>query len=120
MATLASLQNLKDKNILVLGGSGYLGSAACEVFAELGANLIIASRSKKNCDEVINRISKGDNQFHSSIGCDISNKESIQKLAIYANEETYIEKGFGKWISNSKAIFLIDSLIIFISDPTAH
>ena len=48
MATLASLQNLKDKNILVLGGSGYLGSAACEVFAELGANLIIASRSKKN------------------------------------------------------------------------
>ena len=37
----------------------------------------------------------------------VENKESIQKLAIYANEETYIEKGFGKWISNSKAIFLI-------------
>jgi gluconate 5-dehydrogenase len=87
MATLASLQNLKNKNILVLGGSGYLGTAACEVFAELGANIIVASRSKKNCEEVINRISKGENQFHSSIDCDISKKESIQNLSKFIKDK---------------------------------
>ena len=38
----------------------------------------------------------------------VENKENIQKLAIYANEEIYIKKGFGKWISNSKAISLQD------------
>ena len=37
----------------------------------------------------------------------VENKESIKKLAIYANEESYLKKGYGKWLSNSKAIFLI-------------
>ena len=37
----------------------------------------------------------------------VENKENIKKLAIYANEENYLKKGYGKWLSNSKAIFLI-------------
>jgi len=37
----------------------------------------------------------------------VENKENIKKLAIYANEESYLKKGYGKWLSNSKAIFLI-------------
>ena len=37
----------------------------------------------------------------------VENKETIKKLAIYANEETYLKKGYGKWLSNSKAIFII-------------
>ena len=37
----------------------------------------------------------------------VENKESIKKLAIYANEESYLKKGYGRWLSNSKAIFLI-------------
>ena len=80
MATLASLQNLKSKNILVLGGSGYLGSAACEVFAELGANVIVSSRSKKNCEKVSNILSNKKDQIHSAIDCDITKKDSVQNL----------------------------------------
>ena len=37
----------------------------------------------------------------------VENKKNIKKLAIYANEESYLEKGYGKWLSNSKAIFLV-------------
>ena len=37
----------------------------------------------------------------------VEDKKNIQKLAIFANEKNYLDKGFSKWISNSKAIFLI-------------
>ena len=37
----------------------------------------------------------------------VEKKKNIKKLAIYANEESYLKKGYGKWLSNSKAIFLI-------------
>ncbi len=37
----------------------------------------------------------------------VENKKNIKKLAIYANEESYLKKGYGKWLSNSKAIFVI-------------
>ena len=37
----------------------------------------------------------------------ISNKENINKLAKLANEESYVQKGFNKWISNSLSIYLI-------------
>ena len=37
----------------------------------------------------------------------VENKQNIKKLASYANEESYLKKGYGKWLSNSKAIFLI-------------
>ena len=37
----------------------------------------------------------------------ISKKENIYKLAKLANEESYVQKGFNKWISNSVSIYLI-------------
>ena len=37
----------------------------------------------------------------------VSKKENINKLAKLANEESYVQKGFNKWISNSLSIYLI-------------
>ena len=37
----------------------------------------------------------------------ISKKVNINKLAKLANEESYVQKGFNKWISNSLSIYLI-------------
>ncbi len=37
----------------------------------------------------------------------ISKKENINKLAKLANEESYVQKGFNKWISNSLSLYLI-------------
>ena len=48
--SLKELLSLKGKTALVTGGAGYLGTAICETFAELGANLVIASRDRAKCE----------------------------------------------------------------------
>jgi gluconate 5-dehydrogenase len=47
--TLQQLLSLKGKTAIVTGGAGYLGTAISETLAELGANLVIASRNKEKC-----------------------------------------------------------------------
>src|SRR5277367_1369341 len=55
--SLQQLLSLKGKTAIVTGGAGYLGSAISETLAELGANLVLASRDKakcqKKCDEIM-------------------------------------------------------------------
>ena len=55
--SLQELLSLKGKTAVVTGGAGYLGTAISETLAELGANLVIASRDKvkcqKKCDEIM-------------------------------------------------------------------
>lgn len=47
--TLQSLLDLSGRTALVTGGAGFLGSAMSAAFAELGANVVIASRDKEKC-----------------------------------------------------------------------
>ena len=42
---------MKGKTAVVTGGAGYLGTAISETLAELGANLVIASRDKVKCEK---------------------------------------------------------------------
>lgn len=49
--SLHDLLSLKGKTAVVTGGAGYLGSAMSETLAELGANLVIASRDKAKCEK---------------------------------------------------------------------
>jgi NAD(P)-dependent dehydrogenase (short-subunit alcohol dehydrogenase family) len=55
--SLQQLLTLKGKTAVVTGGAGYLGAAICETLAELGANLVIASRDlakcEKKCEEIV-------------------------------------------------------------------
>ena len=55
--SLQQLLSLKGKTAVVTGGAGYLGTAICETLAELGANLVIASRDRakceKRCEEIV-------------------------------------------------------------------
>tara|TARA_B100000287_G_scaffold196842_2_gene185957 strand:+ start:3033 stop:3635 length:603 start_codon:yes stop_codon:yes gene_type:complete len=37
----------------------------------------------------------------------VSNKENIMELAKLSNEETFVEKGFDKWISKSLSIYIL-------------
>jgi NAD(P)-dependent dehydrogenase (short-subunit alcohol dehydrogenase family) len=48
--SLQELQSLKGKSAVVSGGAGYLGTAICETLAELGADLVLASRDKAKCE----------------------------------------------------------------------
>lgn len=47
--SLQLLLSLTGKTAVVTGGAGYLGTAISETLAELGANLVLASRDKENC-----------------------------------------------------------------------
>lgn len=49
--TLQELLSLRGKTAVVTGGAGYLGTAICETLAELGANLVIASRDLAKCEK---------------------------------------------------------------------
>jgi gluconate 5-dehydrogenase len=49
--SLQELLSLRGKTAVVTGGAGYLGTAISEALAELGANLVIASRDKAKCEK---------------------------------------------------------------------
>jgi NAD(P)-dependent dehydrogenase (short-subunit alcohol dehydrogenase family) len=55
--SLQQLLSLKGKTAVVTGGAGYLGTAISETLAELGANLVLASRDQakceKKCEEIV-------------------------------------------------------------------
>jgi len=42
----------KDKTVIITGGSEGVGAAAARMFAEAGANLLLAARSKKNLEKI--------------------------------------------------------------------
>jgi NAD(P)-dependent dehydrogenase (short-subunit alcohol dehydrogenase family) len=50
--------NLKGKVAVVTGGAGHLGRAISEVLAEFGANLVVASRNLKKCEELASNLSQ--------------------------------------------------------------
>jgi NAD(P)-dependent dehydrogenase (short-subunit alcohol dehydrogenase family) len=58
MKSIFDLLSLKGRNALVTGGAGYLGTAMCETLGELGANVVIASRDGKKCEQRAAELSK--------------------------------------------------------------
>jgi len=68
---------MKNKNILIIGGSFGIGEELCRELANSGANLIIAARSEDKIKELANDL-PGD---HQAIACDISGEKDLKKLA---------------------------------------
>ena len=87
---LKSLLNLENKVSLVIGGSGYLGTAICETYAELGSNLIIASRNEKKCNDLANRLRDEYGVSCGFFGVDITNEYEV------INMLEYVKSKFGK------------------------
>ena len=54
--TLFELLSLDGRTALVSGGAGYLGTEMCRVLAELGANVVIASRDAAKCAGAAERL----------------------------------------------------------------
>jgi gluconate 5-dehydrogenase len=78
---LADLFSLKGRAALIVGGSGLLGGEISYAFAELGAELIIASRDEVRCGEFVGTLRQ---QFPGvvahSLKVDITNLRSIREL----------------------------------------
>lgn len=56
--TLQQLFSLRGKTAVVTGGAGYLGTPICETLAELGANLVLASRDRGKCEAKCEEIAR--------------------------------------------------------------
>ena len=71
--------NLKNKIAIVTGAGKGIGRACAIALAEAGANLIIISRTKKDLDEVSNKIKKLKSKCKYYV-CDITNYDEIKKI----------------------------------------
>ncbi|MFX1500539.1 MAG: SDR family oxidoreductase [Promethearchaeota archaeon] len=76
---LSNLMDLKDKVILITGGSGHLGAAMCEALAEFNATLYIGSRSFNKNLELSKNLTNKFNNLNYPIKLDVSNIISIER-----------------------------------------
>ncbi|HKJ46742.1 MAG TPA: SDR family oxidoreductase [Balneolales bacterium] len=79
MRSLQDLLNLKGKTAFISGGAGYLGSAMCETLAELGANLVIASRDLKKCENYAQSLTKRYGNNNIGLKADITNIKEVKQ-----------------------------------------
>ena len=79
--------NLKNKTAIVTGAGKGLGRACAIALAEAGANLVIISRTKKDLDEVSNKVKKLKIKCKSYV-CDITNYNEIKEII---NKQTKID-----------------------------
>lgn len=80
MKSLKELQNLEGKVALVTGGAGHLGKAICEVLAELGASIIVASRDVSKCTTFAEELTRNYSVEAYGMSVDITNIESLDNL----------------------------------------
>lgn len=80
--SLQQLLSLKGKTAVVTGGAGYLGATISETLAELGANIVLASRDQtkcqKKCEEIL-RLTDGSVQAV-ALELDVLKKDSVAEL----------------------------------------
>ena len=77
---------LTNKIALVTGGSRGLGRAIALAFADAGADVAIASRTRETCDEVVAAIqAKGRRAL--AVEADVSDSESVAKMVAATRKE---------------------------------
>lgn len=78
MNSLANLQDLSGRLAVVTGGAGLLGGEIADVLAELGADIVIASRNIESCRKKIAGLSKSyKSQKFYATKVDISDSNSV-------------------------------------------
>jgi NAD(P)-dependent dehydrogenase (short-subunit alcohol dehydrogenase family) len=75
--SIQELLSLKGRTALVTGGAGYLGTEISYTLAELGANVIIASRDVAKCRQRCAEIARDHGVGTLAIGLDLLDKQSI-------------------------------------------
>lgn len=71
---------MKDKTVLIVGGSGGIGSACGRVFARAGAEVVLAARNTDKAEDVAKEINDSGGQAY-VIGVDVTDLASVSKMA---------------------------------------
>lgn len=80
---------MKDKIVLIVGGSGGIGSATAKKFGSMGAKVILAARSKAKAEEVAKEINDAGGEAY-AIETDATDRAAVERMA------TEIEGQIGK------------------------
>ena len=84
--------NIKDKTVVITGGSKGLGKVLAEVFKNEGANVIICSKNKEEIEKTANEIGVV------SFVADVTKETEMQKLAEFTVQKF---EGIDIWINNA-------------------
>jgi NAD(P)-dependent dehydrogenase (short-subunit alcohol dehydrogenase family) len=98
--SIFELFSLRGKTALVTGGAGYFGNEISYTLAELGANVVIASRDEEKC---VNKAREIENACNGKVRCkglrlDLMNRTSIKECV---DETLRIFQGIDILINNA-------------------
>lgn len=92
---------MKDKIVLIVGGSGGIGSAAAKVFAKAGAKVVLAARNQDKAEEVAKEINDSGGEAF-VIGVDVTDLASVSTMTREVTEDLgsidVLVNAFGKGI----------------------
>ena len=71
--------DLKDRVVIVTGGGGAIGGAMAEAFAENGAKVVVAGRTLKTLEAVVDTI-KAKGGEASAVIADVGNRDSAANM----------------------------------------
>jgi gluconate 5-dehydrogenase len=84
---LEELLDLSGKVAVVTGGPGRLGSQICETLAELGAHVVVVSRTREDCEEMAATLSSKTETTASAVEADVTDEEAVERMV-----ETVLER----------------------------
>jgi len=98
---------MKDKNCVVTGGNSGIGYETALSLANLGANVIIVSRSADNAEQAVKSIkAKSQNNNVDFVLADLSSQKSIRDACKYILREfptvDVLVNNAGTWVSNQE------------------
>jgi NAD(P)-dependent dehydrogenase (short-subunit alcohol dehydrogenase family) len=104
-------ERLKGKVAIVTGGGSGIGRATCELFAEEGAQVVVADVDQRQGEAVAANIKKSGGQAH-FVFTDISREEDAARLAV----ETVGNFGGVDILVNNAAVFVLQGIEATVED----
>lgn len=89
MSPLGLNTNLDDRTALVCGASQGIGLATAEILAEMGASVILLSRSEEKLNEIANSLPRS--KIHRVLAVDLLDRVMLKKKVSQVLTETTIE-----------------------------
>ena len=77
---------MKDKTVLIVGGSGGIGQACGKIFSKVGAKVVLAARNKEKAEKTAEEINANGGDAY-VIEVDVTDLASVSKMAREVDEE---------------------------------